>query len=69
MDVPTRAPAVLEQLPLPLELPLPDAPAAPSSPLLTPTQIWSTLPPALRQQCRQILVQILQEVVHDALRS
>lgn len=68
MEQPPLVPPVVEQLTLPLEIP-PPALQSPTSPLQTivlPAQVWMQLSPALRAACRQRLVQILQEVTHDA---
>ena len=59
---------VVEQLTLPLEIPQPalQSPTPPLQTIVLPAQVWMQLSPALRAACRQRLVQILQEVTHDA---
>ena len=57
------------QLELPLILPASGTLDELVSPLLPPNQVWGLLPPSLRAQCHQTLVQILQEVLHNALPS
>ena len=66
MEPPPLAPFVVEQLLLPLEIPPPSPSKAPPAPVLAPAHLWMSLSPALRDECRQRLVQILQEVTHDA---
>ena len=66
MDPPTPTSSQPTQLELPLTVPSSANPDEVVSPLLLPTQIWCHLPPSLQAQCQQILVTILQEVLHDA---
>jgi hypothetical protein len=51
--------------PAPRGLPAPGSPQGPSLPL-PPAQVWPALPPALRDQIRCTLLQVLQEVLRDA---
>ena len=66
MDPPTPTPSPPAQLELPLTFPASSGSGEPSSPVLLPVQVWSQLPLPLRARCHQTLVQILQEVLHDA---
>jgi hypothetical protein len=65
---PPRRP-VSRQLPLPLAPFAPSAPAPPSLPPATrrvrPQGVWGPLPAATRAQIRQIVRQVLEEVVRD----
>jgi hypothetical protein len=58
-------PPTSAQLPLPL---LTRTPPSPVERQLAPNQVWIGLPPVLRDQIRQTLVHVLQEVVPNARR-
>ncbi len=67
MDLLNPQPSLLEQLPLPLPLPPDDPRPAPPHAVLTPPQLWTSLPLRLQTDCRTTIVRILQEVLHDLL--
>jgi hypothetical protein len=66
MMLPCNAPA-----PIQLTFPLPSlSPALPEPPeeLILPRHLWATLTPLQRQHLRQLLIALLQEVLHAADR-
>lgn len=54
-------------LPAPLALPPPAALGTSAPPLTLPLPaVWPTLPPVVQRQIRRTVLQVLQEVLHDA---
>lgn len=61
-------PSPVQTAPPPVQLPLPLAPSPTARPPAVPTapgQVWASLSATEREACRQTLVAVLRQVVHD----
>jgi hypothetical protein len=67
MGLPTNSPTPI-QLPFPLHDLPPTLPDPPLEELILPRLLWTTLTPLQRQQLRQRLIALLQEVLHASDR-
>jgi hypothetical protein len=56
------------QLPLPLEVPLvrPPVPLPPTSAVVLPQQVWTSLPLTAQAQMQRVFIRIFREVIGDA---